>query len=66
MRLWQRLWLLFAVIWVVLASLNVGTILVFAEGAEQDKFVWPLVLGVAVPAASYLFLWAWNKWLAKK
>ena len=32
MALWQRLWLLFAVIWIVVAGLNAGTILAFAEG----------------------------------
>jgi type VI protein secretion system component VasK len=65
MQLWQRLWLLFAVIWLIVAGLNIGTILAFSEGLEREKFVLPLVLAIAVPAASYLLLWGWNAWRKK-
>jgi len=65
MRLWQKLWLLFTVIWVVVAALNVFTILAFSEGAERDKAVQPLVLGVVVPVVLYLVGFAWEK-LKKK
>jgi hypothetical protein len=59
MRLWQKLWLLFTVIWVVVSGLNAGTILAFSEGAEQEKAVRPIVLGLVVPAVLYGlgFLW---------
>lgn len=66
MQLWQRLWLLFAVIWVVVAGLNIGTILAFSEGLDREKFVFPLVLAIAVPAGTYLLLWGWNTWRGKK
>lgn len=57
MALWQRMWLLFAVIWVVVAALNAMTILAFSE--ELEKAWRPIVLGVAVPAAAYLLAWTW-------
>ena len=51
---WRKFWLLFTVIWVVVAALNVLTILVFAEGEiDREKFWWPLLLAFAVPAALY-------------
>ena len=53
--LWQKLWLLFAVIWVVVSALNAGTILAFSE--EPEKALRPIVLGVAVPAIAYLLAW---------
>jgi hypothetical protein len=61
MALWQRLWLLFTVIWVVVAGLNAFTILAFAEGAEREKALYPLAFAVAVPAALYGLLWGWQK-----
>lgn len=57
MALWKKLWLLFSVIWVVVAALNAGTILLASE--EPAKAAWPVVLGVAVPAALYLVLYGW-------
>ena len=65
MALWQKLWLLFAVIWVVVAGLNVATIVAFADEVEQPKAAWPLFLAVAVPAVTYALLWGWFK-LRKK
>jgi hypothetical protein len=59
--LWQKLWLLFTVIWVVVAALNVGTIIAFSEGElEQQKALLPLVLAFAVPAALYALGWLWQ------
>ena len=58
--LWQKLWLLFAVIWVVVAALQVGTILAFAD--DPGKAVQPLLYGVAVPAAAYFLVWLWFRW----
>ena len=59
MKLWQKLWLLFTVIWVIVSALNAGTILAFSE--EHQKALQPIVLGVAVPAALYLILWIWQR-----
>ena len=58
MKLWQKLWLLFATIWVVVSALNAGTIIAFAPD-EQEKAIRPLVLLVCVPALAYLLLWIW-------
>ena len=59
MPLWKRLWLLFAVIWLVVSALNAGTILAFSE--QQDKAVRPIVVGLAVPALAYLLAWLWDR-----
>lgn len=60
MALWQKLWLLFTVIWVVVAGLQVGSILAFSEGElEREKAVLPLMLAVAVPAGAYCLIWIW-------
>jgi hypothetical protein len=60
MKLWQKLWLLFSVIWVVVAALNIATILLFADGElESRKALLPLVFAFVVPAAAYLLLWTW-------
>ena len=61
MALWQKLWLLFTVIWVVVAGLNAATIVAFAEGVEREKAIAPIVLGIAVPAALYGVLWVWAR-----
>ena len=59
LELWQKLWLLFTVIWVVVSALNAVTIYAFAEGLERDKIWRPVVLGVAVPVVVYLLAWFW-------
>jgi hypothetical protein len=64
MALWKKLWLLFAVIWGVVAALQVVSILVFAEEVEREKALMPLLLGVAVPAVAYLLIWLWVRWKA--
>ena len=60
MALWQKLWLLFAVIWGVVAGLSSGTILAFSE--EPEKVFTPVALGIAVPAAVYVLAWLWQRW----
>jgi hypothetical protein len=60
MPLWKRLWLLFAVIWIVVAGLNVLTILAFSDEAEHRKAILPAIYAIAVPAGLYLVLWFWN------
>ena len=57
--LWKKLWLLFTVIWVVVAALNAGSILAFSE--EHEKAVRPIVLGIVVPALLYLVLYVWQR-----
>ena len=59
MPLWKRLWLLFAVIWLVVSALNAGTILAFSE--QHEKAVRPIVLGLGVPALAYLLAWLWDR-----
>ncbi|MDQ5849893.1 MAG: hypothetical protein M3544_13135 [Pseudomonadota bacterium] len=60
MALWQKLWLLFAVIWVVVAGLQVASILAFSEGElEREKALLPLMLAVAIPAGAYFLIWGW-------
>ena len=65
MALWKKLWLLFTVIWLVTAVLQVGTILAVGE-EPPEKAIRPTVLGIAVPALLYLALWAWAKLRSKK
>ena len=59
MALWQKLWLVFAAVWVVVAGLNAGTILALSE--EPEKALMPAMLGVAVPAAVYFLAWLWHR-----
>ena len=66
MALWKKLWLLFTVIWVVVAGLNVVTILAFAEEVEREKALTPLIFGVAVPAFAYLLGWLWQLWKGRR
>ena len=42
------MWLLFTVIWVLVAGLNAMTIIAFSEGAEREKAALPIALGVLV------------------
>jgi len=56
---WRKWWLLFAVIWVVVASMQVGLILTTSE--ETEKALQPALFGVAVPAALYLIGWIWER-----
>jgi len=67
MALWQKLWLLFAVIWVVVAGLQAASILAFSEGElERGKALLPITLGIAVPAIAYLLPWLWVRWRKNK
>jgi hypothetical protein len=60
MALWQRLWLVFTVLWVVVLGLQVGTILAVGE-EPPEKAIRPLVLALVVPPVLYLLAWAWVK-----
>ena len=59
MPLWKKLWLLFSVIWVVVAGLQAATILAVAEGVDREKAVYPIVWGIAAPLAVYGVIWVW-------
>ena len=61
MKLWQKLWLLFTVIWVIVAALNVASILAFGDEVEPQKALWPAFFGVVVPAAVYGLGWVWER-----
>ena len=61
MKLWQKLWLLFTVIWVIVAGLNVASILAFGDEVEPQKALWPAFFGVLVPAAVYGLGWLWER-----
>jgi hypothetical protein len=62
--LWKKLWLLFAVIWVIVAALQAITIVAFSP-EEQDKALQPIVFGIAVPALLYALGWAWERFRRK-
>ena len=61
--LWQKLWLLFTVIWIVVAAIQVGTILAFA--GDPEKAVQPVLYGIAVPAVAYLIGWVWIRFTSR-
>ena len=61
MKLWQKLWLLFTVIWVIVAALNVAAILLFGDEVEPEKALWPAFFAVLVPAAAYGLGWLWER-----
>jgi len=65
MKLWKKLWLLFAVIWVIVAALNVVTILAFGDQTPPERALWPLFFAFAVPASVYVVGWAWDRWRRK-
>ena len=52
---WRKWWLLFAVIWGVVAALQVAVILATSE--EPQKALQPFLLGIAIPAALYAIGW---------
>jgi hypothetical protein len=62
--MWRKWWLLFTVIWVVVALIQVATILAFSE--EPDKALQPLILAVAVPAVLYILGWLWTRFRKQK
>jgi hypothetical protein len=57
--MWRKWWLLFAVIWGVVAAIQVAVILATSE--ETDKALQPALLGIAVPALLYFFGWLWER-----
>lgn len=61
MALWKRFWLLFSVMWVVVAGLHVATILAFSDEIEHRRAAWSALFGVLVPAVLYGVGWIWEK-----
>jgi len=60
---WKKVWLLFTLIWVVVAGLQAVTII--AVGEEAPEKAWrPIVLGIAVPVVLYGIGLAWQ-WLRR-
>ena len=53
--MWRKFWLLFTIIWVVVAALQVFTLVAFSE--EPEKIWQPVALGIAVPLAAYALGW---------
>lgn len=63
MKLWHKLWLLFTVIWLVVAALNIFSILAFGDDeVPAEKALWPLFFAFVVPALAYAIGWAWDRW----
>jgi hypothetical protein len=52
---WRKWWLLFTVIWVVVAGMQVVLILLTSE--EPQRALQPAIFAVGVPAALYLLGW---------
>lgn len=60
------MWLLFTVIWVIVAALNIVTILAFADAVEHEKALVPVAFAILVPAAAYGLGWLWNRLRQRK
>jgi hypothetical protein len=56
MPLWKKLWLLFTVIWVVVAGLNVFTIVAFGDN-PTSAVIQPIAFMLGVPALAYGIGW---------
>jgi len=54
------------VIWVIVAALNVGTILAFGDEVPPEKAIQPALLALAVPAFVYALGWAWERLRRRK
>lgn len=61
MALWKRFWLLFSVMWVVVATLHAGTILLTADEIEHGRAWTSAAFAVVVPAVLYAAGWTWEK-----
>jgi hypothetical protein len=62
---WKKFWLLFSVMWVVVAGLHVATILAFSDEIEYRRAWYSAAFAVLVPALAYAVGWTWEK-LRKK
>lgn len=57
MALWKKFWILFTVVWGLVALLNVATILAFAEQVPTETVAVLLSVGAGVPALLYALGW---------
>jgi len=57
MPLWKRFWILFTVIWVLVALLNAITLIVFEEEVPQGRLEMLLLAAILVPAVLYAAGW---------
>ena len=62
--MWRKFWLLFTVIWVIVAALQVFTLMAFSE--EPEKIWQPVALGIAVPLVAYALGWIWERLRRKR
>jgi cytochrome bd-type quinol oxidase subunit 1 len=61
--MWRKWWLLFALIWGVVAAMQV--LLILTTSDEADKALRPALLGIGVPAILYLLGWLWERFRRK-
>ena len=61
MALWKKIWLLFTVLWLVVAGLNIMTILVFSDESQHGKALYPATLAIGVPLVLYGVGWLWER-----
>jgi hypothetical protein len=62
---WRRWWLLFTVMWVVVAALQAVTLYAFSPD-ERDKVWRPVLFGIGVPALLYLIGWITSRLRQRK
>jgi hypothetical protein len=62
---WKRWWLLFSVIWVVVAAIQAVTLFAFSPD-EREKIWRPVLLGIGVPAVLYLMGWITSRLRQRK
>lgn len=62
---WRRWWLLFTVMWVVVAALQAVTLYAFSPD-ERDKVWRPVLFGIGVPAVLYLIGWITSRLRQRK
>lgn len=55
--LWKKFWILFTVMWVLVALLNAVTTIAFAEEIPPNRLITLLAVAVVVPAALYATGW---------
>jgi len=55
--LWKKFWILFSAIWILVAALNLATLVAFEDEVPQERLLTLLVLTFAVPAALYAAGW---------
>ena len=65
MLLWEKFWILFTVIWVVVALLNAMTMFAFGEEIPLERPLTVLAAAIVVPAALYAVGWL-REWLQSK